>query len=232
MLIDAVAYVGHKVHVLRAREVGRLLEWAGDLRGKRLLDVAGGDGWWAAQATKRGADATCLDLARDKLTRGKQLKVSPHLVESDALLMPFKDGTFDVVMSVCAIEHFDDGPRSLREMARVIKPGGLLVMSADALTRADESPELMAVHRKKYFVKFTYTHTKLAEILDEAGFDLEKHEYLFRDARMERLYLWLSAKGGKAGWNAAAPLAPLVALADRRAPNTAGSVVCVKARRR
>ncbi|MGB8651479.1 MAG: methyltransferase domain-containing protein [Mycobacteriales bacterium] len=232
MLTDVVAYIGHKVHVLRSREVGQLLAWAGDLRGKQVLDVAGGDGWWAAQATKAGASATCLDIATDKLRRGATLKVSPHLVEADALDMPFKDGTFDVVMSVCAIEHFDDGPRSLAEMARVVKPGGVLVMSADALTRADESPDLMAVHRRKYHVQRTYTHDELTKLLDDAGFTVEEHRYLFRTARMERLYLWLSAKGGRAGWNAAAPLAPLVALADRGAPNTAGSVVCVRARRR
>ncbi len=229
---DVVAFVGHKIHVLRAREVSRLLGWAGDLRGRRLLDVAGGDGWWAAQATRAGASATCLDLAHHKLVRGSALGVSPHLVEADALRMPFVDGFFDVVMSVCAIEHFDDGPTALAEMARVTRPGGLLVLSADALTRAEQSPDLMAVHRAKYFVQRTYDHVELGRLLDVAGFDLEEHVYLFRSARAERLYLWLSARGGKAGWNAAAPLAPLVALSDRRQPNTAGSVLCVRARRR
>lgn len=230
MLVDAVAYVGHKIHVLRSREVGQLMAWAGDLRGKRVLDVAGGDGWWAARATKAGASATCLDIAGAKLARGASLKVSPHLVEADALRMPFKDSTFDVVMSVCAIEHFDDGLTSLREMARVVKPGGVLVMSADALTRAGQHPKLMETHCAKYHVQHTYRHDELAALLGEAGFTVEEHTYLFRTAAAERFYLWVSAKGGRAGWNAAAPLSPLIALTDRWAPNTRGSVVCVRAR--
>jgi ubiquinone/menaquinone biosynthesis C-methylase UbiE len=231
VLVDAVAYVGHKVHVLRSREVGQLMAWAGDLKGKRVLDVAGGDGWWAARATKAGASATCLDIASAKLARGATLKVSPHLVEADALRMPFGDRTFDVVMSVCAIEHFDDGLTSLQEMARVLRPGGVLVMSADALTRADRHPELLKAHRAKYHVQHTYPHEALSGLLEQAGFVVEEHSYLFRTPALERFYLWLSAKGGRAGWNAAAPLSPLVAVLDRRAPNTHGSVVCVRARR-
>ena len=53
---DAIAYVGHQVHFCRYREAGTLLRWLGDdLTGLRVLDVAGGDGYWAAQARKRGA---------------------------------------------------------------------------------------------------------------------------------------------------------------------------------
>ena len=53
---DVVAYAGHQVHVCRFREARTLLRWLGrDLRGLRVLDVAGGDGYWAAQARGRPA---------------------------------------------------------------------------------------------------------------------------------------------------------------------------------
>ena len=116
---DAVAYVGHEVHVCRYREARTLLNWLGpDLRGLRVLDVAGGDGYWAAQARGRGARAVALDLAADKLRRGAGLAAPPALIRGDALRLPFADGSFDRVMSVCAIEHFDDGGHALTEMAR------------------------------------------------------------------------------------------------------------------
>ena len=65
---DAVALAGHEVHVCRYREARTLLRWLGqdedqDLRGLRVLDVAGGDGYWAGQTRKRGARAVALDLA-------------------------------------------------------------------------------------------------------------------------------------------------------------------------
>src|ERR1700745_938779 len=106
-LNDAKAFGGHQVHVCRYREAGTLLRWMGDdLRGKRVLDVASGDGYWAGQARKRGANAVSIDLARGKMLYGRTLKPSPALIECDALRLPFGDESFDALLSVCAIEHF------------------------------------------------------------------------------------------------------------------------------
>jgi len=121
---DAVALAGHEVHVCRYREARALLSWLGpgDLRGLRVLDVAGGDGYWAGQARKRGARAVALDLATSKLHYGRGLAHAPALIEGDALQLPFADASFDRVMSICAIEHFDDGEKALDEMTRVLAP--------------------------------------------------------------------------------------------------------------
>ena len=230
---DAVAFAGHQVHFCRYREAGTLLRWLGDdLRGQRVLDVAGGDGYWAGLARRRGAHAVSIDLARSKMLRGRQLASAPALLEADALRLPFRDGSFDRVMSICAIEHFDDGPRSLAEMARVLAPGGQLVMSADAITRGGEWPRLFDAHCQRYAVKHTYTHERLAELLGQRGLDLVEHTYLFRGPRSEHFYLAMSSVKGKAAPNVAAVSLPLVALGDRRAPNDRGSVVLVRARKR
>ena len=230
---SAVAFAGHQIHFCRYREAGTLMRWLGDdLRGQRVLDVAGGDGYWAGLARKRGAHAVSIDLARQKMIFGQRLRHAPALLEADALRLPFRDACFDRVMSICAIEHFDDGPRSLAEMARVLTPGGELVMSADALTRAGQWPRLFDAHCQRYAVKHTYTHQRLAELLDERGLDLAEHTYLFRGPRAEHFYLAMSSVKGKAAPNAAAISVPLVAVSDRRAPNEAGSVVLIRARKR
>jgi SAM-dependent methyltransferase len=231
-LNNSRAYLGHQVHVCRFREAGTLLRWMGDdLRGRRVLDVAGGDGYWAGQAVKRGAEAVSIDLARRKMLYGRTLAHAPRLIECDALMLPFRDDAFDAILSVCAIEHFDDGGKSLDEMSRVLKPGGELFMSADVLSRADEWPNLRDAHKAKYYVKHTYTHQSLGALLGDRGLELVDYSYQFRTAAAERLYLSLSAYGGKVGFNAAAPLTPLVALADRRAPNVQGSIVLIRARK-
>jgi hypothetical protein len=70
---DTVAVAGHEVHVCRYREARTLLRWLGqDLRGLRVLDVAGGDGYWPAQARGHGARAVALDLADAKLRRRRR----------------------------------------------------------------------------------------------------------------------------------------------------------------
>jgi SAM-dependent methyltransferase len=229
---DAVAYAGHEVHVCRRREAGTLLRWLGeDLRGLRLLDVAGGDGYWAARARRRGARAVALDISWAKLRRGRELTSAPGLVRGDALDLPFADASFDRVMSICAIEHFDDGARALREMARVLAPGGELVMSADALTLAQRWPRLYRAHCERYHVRRTYSHGELAALLSACGLEVIAHEYQFRTHWAQRMYLGLSAYGGKVGFNAAAPVLPLVAAADRGAGGDGGAIVLVRARR-
>ncbi|MDA2805492.1 class I SAM-dependent methyltransferase [Nocardiopsis suaedae] len=229
-LPDLVAFAGHRVHVCRRREAGTLLDWLGrDLRGQVVLDVAGGDGYWAGQARKRGARAVSVDLARGKMLRGSRLRHAPGLVEGDALRLPLRDASVDAVLSVCAIEHFDDGPAALDEMARVLRPGGRLVMSADCLSRRAAWPRLFEAHRRRFHVQRTYTHEELTGLLAARGLSVRGHSYQFRGRAAERVYLSLSAYGGRYGFNAAAPLIPLVALADGAAPNTRGSIVLVRA---
>jgi SAM-dependent methyltransferase len=230
---DAVALAGHEVHVCRYREARTLLRWLGpgDLRGLRVLDVAGGDGYWAGQARKRGARAVALDLATTKLSRGSQLASPPALIEGDALRLPFRAASFDRVMSICAIEHFDDGERALDEMVRVLAPGGELVMSADSLTLADHWPNLYRAHCDRYHVKRTYSHQQLTSLLAARGLAMLEYRYQFRSRRAQRMYLGLSAYGGKFGFNAAAPATPLVAASDRAARGDGGAIVLVRARR-
>ena len=232
---DAVAVAGHEVHVCRYREARTLLRWLGpehgDLRGLRVLDVAGGDGYWAGQVRRRGAQAVALDLDQAKLVRGSQLSAPPALVRSDALRLPFADASFDRVMSICAIEHFDDGEQALDEMARVLAPGGELVMSADSLTLAEHWPNLYRAHCERYHVKGTYSHQELTALLAARGLAVTQYRYQFRSRRTQRMYLGLSAYGGKFGFNAAAPAAPLVAASDRNARGDGGAIVLVRARR-
>jgi SAM-dependent methyltransferase len=231
-IADAVALAGHEVHVCRYREARTLLRWLGeDLDGLRVLDVAGGDGYWAGRARGRGARAVALDLAGGKLRYGRQLSSPPALIKGDALELPFADASFDRVMSICAIEHFDDGARALDEMTRVLAPGGELVMSADALTLAGRWPKLYRAHCERYQVQRTYSHAELTTLLAARGLDVIEHRYQFRSRWAQRMYLGLSAYGGKFGFNAAAPAMPLIAAADRGAHGDGGAIVLVRARR-
>src|SRR5260370_17812735 len=105
-LADAVALAGHEVHVCRYREARTLLRWLGpDLRGLRVLDVAGGDGYWAGRARRRGARAVALDLAAGKLARGSRLTPPPAPIRRAALGLPFPGGSFDRAVSISPIRH-------------------------------------------------------------------------------------------------------------------------------
>jgi SAM-dependent methyltransferase len=226
---EVTTFVGHRIHLVRSREVPRLLDWIGrDVAGSRILDVAGGDGYWAVPLVRRGASVVSLDIARHKLIRGQRLRDAPALVEADALALPFGDASFDVVMSVCALEHFSDVSVALAEMARVLRPGGRVVMSVDALTHADRYPELVANHKQRYHVQQTFRRESLATDLRAVGLDVTRATYLFRGAN-ERIYLGASHWRQDWSWNALAPLAPFTALVDRLHADDGGAILLVDA---
>lgn len=227
---STVGYIGHQVHVVRRREAAWLLDALGEVEGKTILDVAGGDGYWAAQVAKRGAYAVGIDVAMVKLERGRTLPDPPGLVRGDALRLPFPSGSVDGAMSMCAIEHFDDASAALAEMARVIRPGGVLAMSADALTDENDWPDLSRGHREAFFVVETFSQAKLARALDAAGFDVERSEHMFRSRWTQGLYLRLHR--WRYAPNALAPLGPLVAMSDRHSKDSGGAILVVQARRR
>jgi hypothetical protein len=104
-------------------------------------------------------------------------------------------------------------------------------MSADALTLAGQWPRLYRAHCERYHVKRTYSRAELQDLLAARGLAVVSHEYQFRSRWAQRMYLGLSAYGGRIGFNAAAPVAPLVAARDRAARGDGGAIVLVRARR-
>lgn len=118
-------------------------------KGAKVLDVGcgfGGSSRWLA-ATNPDAQVTGITLSPRQVERGTQLArerglANVELRVMDALDMQFEDGTFDLVWACESGEHMPDKAAYVREMARVLKPGGTLVLAcwcqrdADALRGA------------------------------------------------------------------------------------------------
>ncbi len=103
--------------------------------GMRILDVATGTGMVAFALAGRGATVVGLDqseamlgAARARLQRTPQLadRLSFALGEAEAL--PFADGQFDALSFTYLLRYVDDPAATMRELARVVKPGGRIGM--------------------------------------------------------------------------------------------------------
>jgi demethylmenaquinone methyltransferase/2-methoxy-6-polyprenyl-1,4-benzoquinol methylase len=92
---------------------------------RRVLDVATGTGDMAAAL--RGASVVGLDCTRPMLRRAR-LKYGLPLVAGDALHLPFRDAAFDACTIAFGVRNFVDLDAGLRELARVLVPGGRLVV--------------------------------------------------------------------------------------------------------
>ena len=94
----------------------------------RVLDVGCGTGAFSLAASERGAVVTSLDIGIRLLARARA-KGANRVVAGDAMVLPFADGQFDIVVSSECIEHTPDPRRAVVEMLRVLRPGGRLVLT-------------------------------------------------------------------------------------------------------
>jgi SAM-dependent methyltransferase len=112
----------------------RIVNRASIRPGERVLDVACGTGNAALRAAGAGAEVTGLDLTPALLEAGKRLAaeegVAVEWVEGDAEELPFADDSFEVVVSVFGCMFAPRHDVTACELARVLCPGGRLVVSA------------------------------------------------------------------------------------------------------
>ncbi|MDD7465625.1 MAG: demethylmenaquinone methyltransferase [Actinomycetaceae bacterium] len=96
--------------------------------GMSVLDVAAGTGTSSAVYAQAGADVTAYDFSEGMIAHGRQRHPQLAFVQGDAMNMPFADESFDAVTISYGLRNVQDPDRALREMLRVVKPGGELVV--------------------------------------------------------------------------------------------------------
>lgn len=145
---------------LREADAGLL----GDVRGKNVLELGAGAAAGARWLRLRGAQPVAMDLSAGMLKHAvdaaRRSRVSVPLVQADAMALPFRDSSFDIVCTAFgAIPFVDDSAAAMREVARVLRPGGSWVFSVTHPMRWifwDEPDESGLVARNSYFNRSPY----------------------------------------------------------------------------
>jgi demethylmenaquinone methyltransferase/2-methoxy-6-polyprenyl-1,4-benzoquinol methylase len=94
--------------------------------GQRVLDVACGTGLVSLALIRRGATVLGLDQSEHMLSRARARGV--ECVHGEAENLPFGDGEFDALTFTYLLRYVDDPPATMRELARVVRPGGRIGM--------------------------------------------------------------------------------------------------------
>jgi SAM-dependent methyltransferase len=96
----------------------------------RVLEGGCGLGHYVQVLRESGRRAVGLDFALQTLARVRRGDAELPLAGGDVSALPFRDGSLDAYISQGVVEHFEGGPQpALREAARVLRPGGLLLIS-------------------------------------------------------------------------------------------------------
>lgn len=115
-----------------ALEQALVLRLAGPLAGLRVLDVGCGDGAYAMAAARRGGQVVGEDAAPAMITaaraRANEAGLGAEFQQADVTALPFEGNRFDLVFAVTVLCFVPDASAALREMTRVLTPGGRLVL--------------------------------------------------------------------------------------------------------
>lgn len=130
---DYAAWRGSSLGAItEALERRLILDLLGDVRGRRVLDVGCGDGDLAVELARRGATVVGLDASPAMIAaaraRAKQAAMPVTFATGTAEALPFAPGSFDIVVAVTILCFVADGAPAFAEAARVLRPGGALVI--------------------------------------------------------------------------------------------------------
>ncbi|MCC7175397.1 MAG: class I SAM-dependent methyltransferase [Bryobacterales bacterium] len=108
-----------------------VLSLAGNPSGRSVLDVGCGDGAYSIRAALAGGNAVGLDRSRPMLdaarTESASTGVPVDWCQGHAQALPFRDGAFDLVLAVTVLCTVPEPVAALREISRVLRPGGIVV---------------------------------------------------------------------------------------------------------
>jgi ubiquinone/menaquinone biosynthesis C-methylase UbiE len=134
-----------------------------DVRGKAVLEVGPGSGFASQLFAEAGAYVTAVDLTEwaVETTRARlaAFELEGNVMQADAERLPFDDASFDLVFSWGVIHHTTDMHQALRELVRVLRPGGRLV--------------LMLYHRHSLFFAVYRGFARFLPVARALGFHFE-----------------------------------------------------------
>ena len=183
----------------------KAVDWLKADRPRRILDVATGTADLAIEALRLGPDSVVgvdlsepmLRVGREKVARrGESARVT--LVQGDAEGLAFEDGTFDAALVAFGVRNFEDLDAGLRDMRRVLRPGGALVVLEFSRPRAFPIKQLYAFYSAHVLPRiggavsgssaaYEYLPSSVAAFPDGADFLARLHGAGFTDVQERRL---------------------------------------------
>ena len=151
---SAAAYVTSAGHAA-GEDLDQLLAWGAARRPDRVLDLATGGGHTALRFAELARRVVAVDLTEPMLRAAREhararSDVQVEFVAADASDLPFGDGAFDVVTCRTAAHHFVDVGAAVRQVQRILRPGGALLLQ-DILGHddAEASAFILEVERRR-----------------------------------------------------------------------------------
>jgi malonyl-CoA O-methyltransferase len=159
-----------------ALESSVVVRWLGDLRGRLVVDAACGTGRWLSHLRGLGACALGFDFSLPMLARAAaKTELAGTLAAADLRRLPVAARSADLVLCALALGHVAELDLAVRELCRMVKPGGALLVT-------DFHPDAARRGWKRTFLSggatfeienHIYSKEELLALVGQAGLELE-----------------------------------------------------------
>lgn len=124
------------------------------VKGKKVLDIACGEGYGVNLLAQYASHVTGIDIDNGTIQKAKKKYQKENLtfLAGSALQLPAENHSFDIITCFETLEHLTEHDRLLRELKRVLVPGGILLVSTpDKLNYSDNSHYKNPFHQKELY---------------------------------------------------------------------------------
>ncbi|XP_018540373.1 arginine-hydroxylase NDUFAF5, mitochondrial [Lates calcarifer] len=172
---------GHQYDYLRDEVGGRVADRVYDIARTfpLALDIGGGKSHIAEHLSKDVVERLFLtDISESTLKQRRQTEIPTHCILADEEFLPFKENTFDLVMSSLSLHWINDLPGALRQIHQVLKPDGVFIgamVGGETLYELRCSLQLAETEREGGFSPHVSPYTAvtdLGNLLGQAGFNM------------------------------------------------------------
>ena len=175
------------------------VEFQGD---ERVLDIGCGDGLHTLLLGQKVGHITGIDVNSEFVATARSYadrmgsRVEADFRDQPLEQIQFPDNHFDIIFSICVIEHIDNYEEVLQECLRILKPGGRIIFTVDTLESIADTA-LIEAHRQAHHVVQYFRSDTLSELLADTGFKDIVTENMFRSS----LACSLFTQGIRRGFN-------------------------------
>jgi len=147
----------------------------------KFLDIACGQGMFTNKLARMGCDVYGIDISEEDIEIAKifaeKYNVCCDFKVGNAEKLPYSNESFDKIICSSSLEHFENSSDAVKEMWRVLKNDGLLVLTVDSFNYPI-SNDLKEIHRENAHVIHYYSKGDLKNLLKDANFRVINMEYL------------------------------------------------------
>ena len=139
-----------------------------DFRGRRCVDLGGGEGTFAEMVREKGNKVCVVDISQQGVLMAQRKGLDAQVVDLSQDKYPFETDSMDAVFCLEAIEHLENPQNCLAEISRIIRPNGILIISTPNAEEPNNYPHHL----------HAWTYKEFRELIMKFNFTIEKEKGL------------------------------------------------------